>query len=640
MTAGAPIPTPRADKATGALSGGREARRVVAVVPDVSGLDRLFDYEVPPPLADAVEVGTVVRVPLRGRRVRGWVVSAAATGRHDRELLELADVVSRGPGEDVVALARFAAWRYAGRIRSLLAAASPPRVVHHLPEAAPRRDPRHRASASVVPHGDAIGAAAREALRARRAVLRLPPAASRLAVVTALLALQASDELASSGGDLVVLVPEHHDAGVLVRRLRSLGHAVAAYPGEWADAAAGGRVVVGTRAAVLATVPRLAALLVLDAHDESYVEQRSPTWHAWVLAAERAARAGVPCLLVSACPTLEQLAWGRLVEVPRAVERAGWPAVEIVDRRDDDPRSGLYSPRLAPMLAAATAARPDVAAVCVLDRTGRARLLACGACRELARCPSCGAALVQRERPATGAATALHCPRCGSDHPGVCPQCGSTKLRLLRVGVGRAAEELAALTGRYVAEVSGRGATDAVPASGILVGTQAVLHRVRVASIVVFLDFDQELLAPRFRASEHALALLARAARIVGSAPPAACGDREGRARVVVQTRLAGHDVIEAAARADPDLLARPEAARRAALGLPPERALAALTGDGAAAFAKELRRAGAGRVEVGASGQGRYLVRAPDGASLADAIRAARSHGVDARVEVDPLDA
>ena len=36
--------------------------------------------------------------------------------------------------------------------------------------------------------------------------------------------------------------------------------------------------------------------------------------------------------------------------------------------------------------------------LCVLNRKGRARLLACAACGELAACERCAAALVQAER--------------------------------------------------------------------------------------------------------------------------------------------------------------------------------------------------------------------------------------------------
>ena len=47
-------------------------------------------------------------------------------------------------------------------------------------------------------------------------------------------------------------------------------------------------------------------------------------------------------------------------------------------------------------------------------------------------------------------------------------------------------------------------------AAGVYVGTEAVLHRVPAADVVAFLDIDAELLAPRYRAAEQAMALLVR----------------------------------------------------------------------------------------------------------------------------------
>ena len=112
--------------------------------------------------------------------------------------------------------------------------------------------------------------------------------------------------------------------------------------------------------------------------------------------------------------------------------------------------------------------------------------------------------------------------------------------------------------------------------------------------MVVFLDFDAELLAPRFRAGEQALWLLVRAARLVG--PRAAGG------RILVQTRLPRHEVLEAAVRADPGLLAEAERPRRKLLDLPPYAALARLTGDppALAAATAALRAVGGGDRSVG----------------------------------------
>jgi primosomal protein N' (replication factor Y) len=280
----------------------------------------------------------------------------------------------------------------------------------------------------------------------------------------------------------------------------------------------------------------------------------------------------------------------------------------------------------------------------VLNRKGRARLLACGACSELARCERCEAAVAEIDAASAGndavgqaPIRVLACARCGATRPRVCARCGSTKLKVLRSGVTRVREELAALLpGVGVAMVDA--ATGELPGGPVLIGTEAVLHRVEPhpggpTALVVFLDFDAELLAPRFRAGEQALWLVVRAARLVG--PKAAGG------RVLLQTRLPRHEVIEAAVRADPAFLAEAEGPRRKLLDLPPYSALARLTGDAPAlaAAAGSLRSAGGIGVSEGAGDA--VLVRAPSPERLADALADALAAGRPAgrlRAEVDPL--
>src|SRR5690606_14698024 len=126
----------------------------------------------------------------------------------------------------------------------------------------------------------------------------------------------------------------------------------------------------------------------------------------------RARRAGVPCVLVSPTPSLEALAWAGedgLVVPSRGVERDGWPLLEVIDRRDEVPgRTGLYTERLVTLL------RGEGKVVCVLNRTGRSKLLACGTCGEAGRCERCAASVAQSE------AGELVCRQCGLGRPVVC----------------------------------------------------------------------------------------------------------------------------------------------------------------------------------------------------------------------------
>jgi primosomal protein N' (replication factor Y) len=451
-----------------------------------------------------------------------------------------------------------------------------------------------------------------DALRRPRTVLRLAPATDHLPLVAA----------AARLGTALVVAPDHAAAASLGGRLRRAGVPVAILPRGWAQAAAGGSVVIGARSTAWAPAPGLAAVVVLDEHEEAHQEEGSPTWHARDVAAERARRARVPCVMTSPCPSLEALAWGDLVVAPRPEERAGWPAVDVVDRRSEDPlKVDLYSSRLVQLIRATTP-EPGRPIVCVLNRKGRARLLVCASCATLARCPTCGATVAL-----TGSG-ALRCARCAVEQPAVCSACGGARLKQRRLGVARAREDLERLGGRPVAEVTGESSTDRpLPDVPVLVGTEAVLRRAERAAAVAFLDLDSELLAPRYRAAEEAMALVARAARLLGG--------KAGGGRLLLQTTLPRHEVVQGALLADPARVSTAEAERRALLRFPPASAMAHVAGAGAEAFARAVAvHAG---VEALGPSAGDWLLRADDHRTLCDALAATPRPPGRLRVAVDP---
>lgn len=572
------------------------------VVPDVTGLDKQFDYIVPAALVSRVQVGSLVRVPLHGRRVGGFVVALGAPDPAIPlgKLKAITKVSGIGPGADIHELAQWASIRWAARrVRPFLVAAAPPTMVHRVP--APRR--------SSAPVPDPVHPGARRLLEAGGGVLRLPPTADDLPVVLA----------ACRRGPVLVVTPAVDAARVLAARLRRAGREVALLPEDWAAARGGVDVVIGSRAAAWGPCEGLAAVVVLDEHDESLQEERTPTWHARDVLIERARRAGVPCLLVSACPSVTALAWaGDRFERPTTVdERAAWPVLEIVDRSREEPwKTSLVTGALIRQLA-----DPDKKVVCVLNTPGRSRLIACANCTALQRCESCEAAVALTDE------SSFVCARCHTVRPVVCQACGATAMKNVKPGVTRLREELEAAARRPVVAVTGD-SDEVVPDAGVYVGTEAVLHRVRHADVVAFLDIDAELLAPRYRAAEQAMTLLVRGARLAGP--------RAGGGRLLVQTFVPRHEVLQAALLADPGRLAAHEARTRAELGFPPASALAAMDGNGADEIAASLRAEGV--VEVAGPSQGVYLLRADDWMELGRALDTVpRPPRTRVRIAVDP---
>lgn len=604
------------------------------VLPDVPAIDRAFDYLVPPQWGSVIEPGTVVRVRLRGRRVRGWVTEIDVDPEAPiAELQTVAKVSSAGPSPELVALARWAAWRWAGPTVAFLRVATPPNVV----------EPRTWAQVTwpegvEQPAADAeVEQVATEARAQARGVIQWPPASRMAELLRRLIAPR---------GSTIVLLPDQQRGDRLVEHLSESRYPVVDGRAErsrrdrtaaWVRARAGSCVVVGGRTAAWAPVPDLAACVVVDDADEALKDERTPAWHARDVALERARRHDARVTIVSPAPTLEALATTpRVLRPSRAREREGWGRVVTIDRREEPPSGSLFSPALADVLRQGLSAGR---VVCVLNRKGRAQLLACGSCGALARCDRCGATVVEGETVQDDETTVLVCSMCNERRPRVCDSCGSTLLRRLRPGIGRLREELSGLLPRYeVSSVDGR--SQDVPESPVLVGTEAVLHRIDRAAVVAFLDFDQELLAPRYRAPEQALWLIVRALRLTG-------GRGEG-GLVAVQTRSPDDEVVEAAMRADPGTLAEAELSRRGPLGFPPFGSLAEARGPkevvvslgrGLAAFPRVETL---GPVPVARSADTwQALIAAPTMDDLCDALAVAappaREQGR-LRLDVDPL--
>ena len=567
------------------------------VLPDVVGIDRAFDYVVPTSWeadgrAERVVVGSMVRIPLAGRRVDGWVTAVEVEPESGVRLVELVKLRGMGPSPELLDLAGWAAWRWAGRRVAFLRAASPERMV----AAAAKRRPR-----DPVPAGprDVFD----DAFDHGVATVRVAPDDDGLGVALA----------ACRRGDALILTADTARARHLAVALRRAGVSVALAPDEWA-AAAGGATVVGTRSAAWMPMPDLAAVVVIDEHDERFKEERTPAWHAREVALERARRAGVPAVMTSAVPSLEALRAGPLLRRGRSIERDDWPIVDVLDRRDEDPtKSGPFAADLRRHIDG------DRRVVCVLNRTGRARLLACAACGELVRSND-GGQIMRLVDDELVSADGLE------RRPVVCTGCGSTTLKTLRMGVERAREELEAFLGEPVDEITA--ASEQRPQRRVAIGTEAVLHRIDRADVVVFLDFDQELLAVRQRAAEQAMAMISQAARLVGG--------RGSGGRVVVQTRQPEHEVILAAGRGDPSLVAVAERDRRRPLRLPPYGAQVSISGEGAAALIDSFGTVEG--VQVRGPLDDRWLLRAESHAPILDRLAEIERPAARVRIDVDPL--
>lgn len=402
----------------------------------------------------------------------------------------------------------------------------------------------------------------------------------------------------AAGGQALLLVPEINLTPQLEQRVAAAlpgvatvvlhsGVSSAERCARWLAAARGdARLIVGTRLAVFAPLPRLALIVVDEEHDSSYKQEEGVRYHARDVAVYRARLRRVPVILGSATPSLEsylQARRGRYrwLRIPqRAIAEATLPPVRLTPNRGPDTREGIGA-ALRDAISARIARKEQ--ALVFINRRGFAPSLLCVACGWKAMCPRCSARLVAHRDSAR-----LRCHHCGHTEklPAACPTCGNQDLLPLGFGTQRLERALAeSYPAARILRVDRdstrrKGAFAAMQTSiaagdvDILVGTQMLAkgHDFPRLTLVGVLGADNALYSADFRATERLFALLEQVAGRAGR------GHLPGE--VIVQTDYPDHPLYEALATHDYDRFAEALLAERERLDLPPYAYLALLTAE------------------------------------------------------------
>jgi primosomal protein N' (replication factor Y) len=340
-------------------------------------------------------------------------------------------------------------------------------------------------------------------------------------------------------------------------------------------------IVLGTRLAVLASLPLLKLIIIDEEHDPSYKQQEGLRYSARDLAVWRAHQLGIPVVLGSATPSLESWhhaqsgRYRRLELRERAVQDAVLPAVRLIDMERDKPAEGLTS-----TLVSAVKRRLERGeqSLLFLNRRGYAPVLNCDACGWVSNCIRCTAFMVLH-RPEHR----LRCHHCSLELriPRSCPTCGNVDLQPLGRGTQRVEENLqlvfpAARILRIDADStrrkgSAQAAFDTVHNGevDILIGTQMVAkgHDFKNLTLVGILNPDTALFSHDYRASER---LFAQLMQVSGRAGRAAQKEGGSASEVLIQTRYPQHPLYASLMAHDYDRFADRLLEERQMAGLPP----------------------------------------------------------------------
>jgi primosomal protein N' (replication factor Y) len=336
-------------------------------------------------------------------------------------------------------------------------------------------------------------------------------------------------------------------------------------------------ILLGTRLAVFAPMPRLGLILVDEEHDASFKQQEGLRYSARDVAIWRAHQRGVPIVLGSATPSLETFHHARVeggryhcVELTRRAVAEAPPTVRVVDTRREKLQDGMSSALLAAI--DQRLARQEQSLV-FLNRRGYAPVLACPDCGWISRCRHCAANLVVHL-----ADRRLRCHHCGMEAaiPHHCPSCGNVDIHPFGRGTQRLEETLtrrfpearvlrvdrdsASTPAKWqaVLETIHEGRAD------ILIGTQMLAkgHDFPRLTLVGAVGADAALFAADFRAPERLFSQLMQV------------GGRSGRAtlsgEVLIQTEYPQHPLYQALVDHDYHRFARGQLEERRQAGFPP----------------------------------------------------------------------
>ncbi|AFZ13117.1 replication restart DNA helicase PriA [Crinalium epipsammum PCC 9333] len=423
--------------------------------------------------------------------------------------------------------------------------------------------------------------------------------------------LQAIAPLLEQGKSALVLVPEIGLTPQLTDRFRArFGNKVCVYhsalsDGErydtWRQMLTGEpQVLIGTRSAVFAPLPKLGLIILDEEHDSSFKQdQPVPTYHARNVATWRAELENCPLVLGSATPSLDT--WvtinqgsrennfsnpsplspppspSHYLSLPERIQSRPLPPVEVVDMRQElrEGNRSIFSRSLKEALQQLQ--EREQQGILFIHRRGHSTFVSCRTCGYVIECPNCDVSLAYHHTQER-APELLRCHYCNfvSAHPSNCPECSSPYLKFFGSGTQRVVQELEK---EFPQLRPLRFDSDTTRTKGahrtlltrfvnrefdLLVGTQMLTKGLDIpqVTLVGIVAADGLLHFPDYRASERAFQTLIQVAGRSGR------GDDPGR--VILQTYTPEHPVIQAARTHDYQSFTEAELQQRATLNYPP----------------------------------------------------------------------
>lgn len=401
--------------------------------------------------------------------------------------------------------------------------------------------------------------------------------------------LQLIAEVLAKGQQAIVLVPEIALTPLILERFISrFGDAVSVTHShlsmgervdQWKKARDGEiSVVVGTRSALFLPFQNVGAIIMDEAHENSYVSDITPKYDTKDVAEALAKMHGCVFLMGTATPDLvsyHKAKQGRylLLELKKRTGGGTLPQVFVEDMRKELAEGNRSAFSRALQEAVRETLQKGEQAMLFLNRRGYATFVSCRSCGQAMTCPECDITYTYHAKE-----NALVCHYCGRrvEIPKTCPNCGSKYIRYFGTGTQKIEEEARRLfpkarilrmdldttttkhSHEKILETFGKGEAD------ILIGTQMIAkgHDYPNVTLVGIMAADLSLHTSGYTAAETGFRLMTQAA---GRA-----GRRDDCGRVFIQTYQPEHYAVKYAAAQDYQGFYAEEILLRQMMGYPP----------------------------------------------------------------------
>ena len=398
-------------------------------------------------------------------------------------------------------------------------------------------------------------------------------------------------QVLGSGMSALYLLPEIAITTQIISRIQAaFGSKVGVYHSKFSDNekvevwkrvnSGSFQVIVGVRSAVFLPFRKLGLVVIDEEHENTYKQHDpAPRYHARDVAIVLAKQHGAKVILGSATPSLES--WYNcqnnkygLCELTERFGKAASPEIIVADMLKARKRKVVqlhFHPLLIDEIRTALLAKEQV--ILFQNRRGYAPYLQCTECAYVPKCDQCNVSLTYHKNQKL-----MLCHYCANKKPLLhsCPSCGSSSLKTMGFGtemiedeaghffqearIARLDFDTATTRRQYESILSdfSAGKTD------ILIGTQMISKGLDFENVAVVgvLNADNMLNFPDFRAFERSFQLMVQ---VSGRA-----GRKNKRGKVIIQTTMPDHDIIEDIVKSDYQHMAEAELLLRKNFKYPP----------------------------------------------------------------------